>query len=317
MNNTIKSKLKGYKPSDELIIPPIYSFPPKLLKSLNWLFNFFIPWWIVYLVFAYLSWFYLTPSIEKMAVWDFNWVLLIWLRNTCFLFIFAGGIHWWLYIRKKQSTNYKYYSTWPNEKSRKFLFKNQVKDNMFWSIISGCSIWTLYESFVLWMYASEKIQTISWFENSPYLILCVFLMPFFGGAHFYVIHRFLHIPIIYKVAHEIHHKNINTGPWSGISMHPLEHILYFSFIFVWLLIPVDPFVITLTGLWWGIGPAQSHAGFHKLVIFKSKTLKFSEYYHHLHHKYFELNYGNNYSPLDSLFNTFHNGKVSPKNKKTY
>ena len=314
MDNKKNDDNRGYIPPEKLSIPPIYILPPNLIKSLNWLFNFFFPWWILYLGFTYLSWFYLTPSIEKMATWNWDWVILIWLRNVFFLSIFAGGIHWWLYIRKKQSTNYKYFSLWPKEKSKKFLFKNQVKDNIFWSIFSGCTIWTIYEAMVLFMYASGRIQFVSWTEYPIYLFLCLIIMPFAGGVHFYIIHRFLHIPTIYRIAHAIHHRNVNTGPWSGISMHPIEHILYFSFFFVWIFIPVDPFIITLTGLWWGIGPAQSHAGFNKLILFKNKTLELSDYFHQLHHKHVELNYGNIYAPLDNVFKSFHDGKIAPRKK---
>ena len=122
------------------------------------------------------------------------------------------------------------------------------------------------------------------------------------------------VPIIYKIAHQLHHRNINTGPWSGISMHPIEHIFYFSIIILWAFVPTDPFVVVLTGIWFGVGPAQSHAGFNKLVLFKTKTLEFADHFHHLHHKHFELNYGNIYAPIDPIFKTFHNGKISPKKK---
>ena len=32
-----------------------------------------------------------------------------------------------------------------------------------------------------------------------------------------------------------------------------------------------------------------------------------DYFHHLHHRYFECNYGNRPVPLDKLFGTFHDG----------
>jgi sterol desaturase/sphingolipid hydroxylase (fatty acid hydroxylase superfamily) len=31
------------------------------------------------------------------------------------------------------------------------------------------------------------------------------------------------------------------------------------------------------------------------------------YFHYLHHKYFECNYGGSLTPLDRLFGTFHDG----------
>ncbi len=28
--------------------------------------------------------------------------------------------------------------------------------------------------------------------------------------------------------HSLHHKSYNPGPWSGLSMHPVEHLLYYT-----------------------------------------------------------------------------------------
>jgi len=33
---------------------------------------------------------------------------------------------------------------------------------------------------------------------------------------------------MYKKVHSLHHRNTNIGPWSGLSMHPIEHLLFFS-----------------------------------------------------------------------------------------
>lgn len=310
----MRSKNEGYVPDEEIKIPPFYKLPPPIIKSLNWLYNFFFPWWIFYLAMAYGG--YLIIHINPVLLSSFNLKLLglIWVKNIFLLFLFAGTIHWWLYIRKSQTFDYKYYAKWPTENNSKFLFKNQVKDNMFWSLVSGCAIWTIYESIALWMQASDRLEVISWGERPLYLLLCMFLMPFIGAIHFYVIHRILHFPLIYKIAHSLHHKNVNTGPWSGISMHPIEHLLYFSIMGIWFFIPSDPFVILLTGIWFGVGPAQSHAGFNKLVLFKSKSLELADHFHHLHHKHFDLNYGNIYAPIDNIFKSFHNGKIFPNKK---
>lgn len=33
---------------------------------------------------------------------------------------------------------------------------------------------------------------------------------------------------LYSKVHSLHHKSYNTGPWSGLCMHPVEHICYYS-----------------------------------------------------------------------------------------
>ena len=89
-------------------------------------------------------------------------------------------------------------------------------------------------------------------------------------------------------------------------MHPIEHLLYFSgFILFWF-VPVHPVAILVFSLWMGIAPAPSHSGFNFIQVGK---LRFptGDWYHQLHHQYFDLNYGNTNSPLDKLFGSWHNG----------
>ena len=48
-----------------------------------------------------------------------------------------------------------------------------------------------------------------------------------------LVHSFTYAPCAFVVhwymkAHKLHHKSMNPGPWSGLSMHPIEHFLYYS-----------------------------------------------------------------------------------------
>ena len=81
------------------------------------------------------------------------------------------------------------------------------------------------------------------------------------SVHFYANHRLLHVDPLYKWAHALHHRNVNTGPWSGISMHPLEHVLYLSLPFVFLVIPGSPFIATFSIVYLLLSPSPSHSGF--------------------------------------------------------
>ena len=78
-------------------------------------------------------------------------------------------------------------------------------------------------------------------------VACVLAVTYWREVHFYLCHRGMHPwsaegaasagrrgpwwdggGLLYRVAHSWHHKSTNPGPWSGLSMHPLEHALYFS-----------------------------------------------------------------------------------------
>ena len=128
-------------------------------------------------------------------------------------------------------------------------------------------------------------------------------------AHFYFIHRLLHVRWLYDHAHYLHHYNVNTGPFSGLSMHPVEHVFYFSMVVLWWVVPADPFIVILTGMANAVPTAMTHSGFERYEIGKreGRTVSGSDYFHHLHHRYFECNYGLRPVPFDKLFGTFHDG----------
>lgn len=65
---------------------------------------------------------------------------------------------------------------------------------------------------------SKMVLTAAW----------LLLIPLWRELHFYFAHRFLHIRCIYKYVHSLHHRDSNPEPFSGMCMHPVEHLYYFS-----------------------------------------------------------------------------------------
>ena len=143
----------------------------------------------------------------------------------------------------------------------------------------------------------------------PYLSVLTVGVFLWSVTHFYLNHRLLHVRWFYDHAHYLHHRNVNTGPWTGISMHPLEHLIYFSVFVLWWVVPAHPFIVILGGLFQGVSPAVSHSGFERFEVGQraGRTAPGADYFHHLHHRYFECNYGNRPVPIDKLFGTFHDG----------
>jgi len=81
-------------------------------------------------------------------------------------------------------------------------------------------------------------------------------------------------------------------------------------------VPVHPVIIILTGFYQGLNPALSHSGFDYLSLGGRLRVKTGDWYHHLHHQYFNLNYGNTPTPFDKLFGSWHDGsKESLKQQK--
>ena len=120
-------------------------------------------------------------------------------------------------------------------------------------------------------------------------------------------HRLIHWPPLYRTVHKLHHNNVNPGPWSGISMHPVEHLLYFSGVLIHWIVPSHPIHAQFQLLHAGLSPAHGHAGFERILIGRNTAIGTHSYAHYLHHKYFECNYHDGTIPLDRWFGTFHDG----------
>ena len=307
-----KPESAAYHPESIIKPPPIYDWPPRplaVLKYLTW--DMLFPWGYLYIAMAFVSWVWLMPSMETMATLSLDWMALVWLRNAFFLTLVAGGLHWWLYMRKSQDREMKFDGRWQAVGDDRFLWGDQVKDNMFWSLVSGVTIWTVYECITFWFYASGRLPFMTISEHPIYFIFTLYLVFFWGYGHFYLGHRFLHWKPMFNLAHELHHRNVNIGPWSGLSMHPVEHVIYLSVFVTWWFVPVHPVVVLVTGYFMGIGPAPSHSGFDFVKTGRGR-ISAGDLFHQLHHKYFHVNYGNTPAPLDKVFDSWHDGSDAGK-----
>lgn len=300
----------NWAPNKPVSYGPVFDWPPNPRSLFNFFFGFpgyFVPWNLLYAVAAILIWQFLTPSLATMRELAPGWVAIILVRNLGLAIAVYGAWHLWLYSWRKQETSFKYNRHWPKEKSAAFTFGNQTYDNMFHTLASGVPIWTAYEVLFLWAYANGFAPMITFAEQPVAFIALFFLVPFIHEVGFYLAHRSLHWPPLYRIAHSLHHRNVNPGPWSGLSMHPIEHLIYFASILLFFLIPAHPIHLINLASRLGVAPAQGHTGFDRVVMGEETSMDTSYYAHYLHHKYFEVNYSDGMVPLDRWFGTFHDG----------
>ena len=286
---------------------PIFAWPPQPDKALKWLYHYLFPWNIIYMVIAALTWLYLQPDLSRAAEFRADWILAVFVRNQVLLIVIVSAWHIRLWSRKSQGFQYKYTVDWMGVGKRQFLWGNQLWDNIFWSCVSGGTIWTAYEVLMLWAYANEIIPYIDPRQQPIYFLFLLALIPLWRLFHFYWVHRLLHWPPLYKAGHYLHHRNINVGPWSGMSMHPLEHLLYFSCILIHWVMPSHPIHMLFNGQHAAFTPAQGHLGFDEVVVSDQVNVSGASYFHQLHHRYFECNYGEPDFPFDAWFGTHHDG----------
>jgi sterol desaturase/sphingolipid hydroxylase (fatty acid hydroxylase superfamily) len=296
-----------WRPPYPIKFVPLFCWPLRPIAALKWLFGggYLWPWDLFFMLTATVTWLWLQPPLSRCVEFKVGWISQIYLRNLILLWLVPGGWHLLFYTLKVQGMQRKYYPHWTQVNDRNFLFHNQLYDNIFWSCVSGCTFWTAYEVLYFWAAANHHVPYVSWTEHPVYCAAWLLVIPLWREFHFYWIHRAIHWKPLYKYVHYLHHKNVQPAPWSGLSMHPVEHLLYFSRLLIHWVVPSHPIHFLFQSQDAGAGPANSHLGFEGPVL--NGKLPVGSYFHYLHHRYFECNYGDVALPFDRLFGTFRDG----------
>jgi len=300
-------------PEVPIQVSPFFSWPPDPGRMARWVAERWltIAENVIVLAIALATWAWLQPPLEEMRTLSLDWITQIWLRNLAIMALVAGGLHWFFYVRKGQGSLLKFDARELMEKGRQFTFGGQTRDNAFWTLTSGVGVWTAYEVLLFWAMANGYAPVLTPADD-PVLFGVVFvalfpLTPIWISFHFYWVHRALHWGPLYRHAHALHHRNVNVGPWSGMSMHPVEHVIFFSAVLIHFIVPAHPLHILFHMQHQALTAASSHTGYEGLVAKERKRLHLGNFHHQMHHRYFEVNYGNLEMPWDKWFGSFHDG----------
>jgi sterol desaturase/sphingolipid hydroxylase (fatty acid hydroxylase superfamily) len=303
-----------WRPRGPIALAPINAWPPRPAATAKWLFGFpgyLWPYNAFWLAVALFTWTFLTPELGAMASFEAWWIGLLLARNLAFVVILFGGLHLYFHVYKGQGDVLRFTSEPFATGARRFAFSDQVRDNVFHALAFGVPVFTAYEAVTYWAFANGHLGLIGIEAGTAlfwiWFAALILLAPVIHAVHFYVGHRLLHVRFLYRTVHHLHHRNVEVGPWSGLSMHPVEHVIYFSTVAVQWLLALHPvnalYQIQLAAFY----PALGHCGFDTLKIGERLGIDGGGYFHYLHHKYFECNYGGSLAPLDKLFGTFHDG----------
>lgn len=304
----IRNARGEWRPPYPIRYAPLFQWPWRIWEVLKWLWGhpgYAFPLNALLLATSAASWFLTQPAIGSCKNFGWGWMSWIFVRNELLIWLWYGSYYLWLYIWKKEGTKGKYDAKWPARNSKTFLFGDQVKDNIFWTAGVSALIWTGFEWITLWMYANQRLPYLSPAEHPVWFGLWILAIPLWREFHFYWIHRLIHWKPLYRRIHSLHHKNVNPNPWSGMAMHPVEAFLYLSVACIHWVVPSHPFHFLFNLQHAGLGPAGGHDGFEGPIV--REKFHTGSYFHYLHHRYFECNYGESILPLDKWFGTFRDG----------
>ncbi len=287
---------------------PVMVWPPRPVEALKWLAGrgFLLSQNTLHIGLALITFYFLTPSLERMTVFGIDWIAEIWLRNLLVFTVMTGGLHLYFHVYRKQGDVHRYDGRPLATNDKRFLFGNQVRDNIVWSLASGVTIWTAYEVVIWYAWANSLVPWFAW-SDGPFMFIALFVVVwFFNSAHFYFNHRLLHYRFLYRF-HRLHHHNVSLGPWSGISMHPVEHVIYLSAMLFHLIVATHPIHMLFHGYLLTVGASLGHTGYEDLQVRGRRIYDVANMFHQLHHRYYNCNYGTMIVPLDRWFGSFHDG----------
>lgn len=255
---------------------------------------------------ALICYFFCFP-IEQAAELKFGWIAQVYLFNLAVELVFYGGWHWMLYsspFSKREVLKEKKY----NPENQYAEGTTNLQREITYTTLGFLQSAT-FQVVVMHLWASGRIPYYNDFWKYPvYSLGWLFFVTYWREFHFYWAHRMMHpwrrkLPIVgdvgdflYKNVHKLHHKSFNTGPFSGLSMHPVEHFLYYSVTLTCLFVPMHPIHFLYCKFHADIAPIGGHDGYAKPGGDAG--------FHYLHHAKYECNYGVPLVDFDRLFGTW-------------
>jgi len=303
----------NHTPELPIAVSPVWQWPPRPQAVLKWYADawFFVTVNMALLALAVVSWLWFSPSLTQAQNLGAGWIAMIWARNLVLISAVAGGLHLWFHVLGRQGTDKKYDPRPFPRKGRMFSFDDQVRDNMFWTLASGVTVWSAFEVLVLWAMANGAAPLTTFAQTPVWFVAFFLLIPIWESFYFYWVHRLLHSNALYRF-HALHHRNTDVGPWSGLSMHPVEHVLFFGTVVVHFVLPSSPLHLIFHLMYYALFAVTTHTGFEGLWLQNAKRLHLGTFHHQIHHRYFEVNYGSLDVPWDKLFGSFHDGTEAGK-----
>ena len=90
-------------------------------------------------------------------------------------------------------------------------------------------------------------------------------------------------------------------------MHPIEHVVLMADTLIYFVLAAHPVHIIYNLLFHGLGAPTSHSGFESVKIRGRFAIYMGDFYHQIHHRFFDINFGSRGSPLDLWADTYHDG----------
>ncbi|WP_202799187.1 sterol desaturase family protein [Moorena producens] len=149
---------------------------------------------------------------------------------------------------------------------------------------------------ILWQQDLTAIYMDVFRYGIVYLPVSLLIVLFLHETYYYWLHRWMHLPKVYRIMHKVHHDSIHTNSLTSFSFHPLESVTQALIIpLIVCIVPVHIYVLLVMLLIMTLSGTLNHAGvelfpegFHRHWLGKWLI---GASHHDQHHKKFRFNYG--------------------------
>lgn len=199
---------------------------------------------------------------------------------------------------------------WKQRKINKKSYNaSQIRREISWSMITAL-IFSLTGTIMILLWQQSYTRIYIDIHQYPLWWLPVSLVVslLIDETYYYWVHRWLHIPSVFRKIHKIHHQSNMPSPWTAFSFHPVEGLLLsLSLPLTLMLIPMHPGVIIIQLTLMTFSSVVNHldielypATFHKHPMGKWLI---GATHHGLHHRQFKYNFGLYFTFWDKLKKT--------------
>jgi sterol desaturase/sphingolipid hydroxylase (fatty acid hydroxylase superfamily) len=240
------------------------------------------------------------PAFGSGKTFEWDWMSRILIRNMLTTWVVCCAWDWLLYFSpfKHKLNPYKYNPEYPPF--------DQIKHDAFYTTLSSF-FGSCIEILLCHWWAIGAIPMQRSLSEAPLTnIIVAITITHWRMIHFTLMHRGMHpwkttqIPdlgkFLYRHVHSLHHKSYNPTAFSGTSMHPVESILYYTVGIIPIAFGLHPIHALAAMIECAIAAWLGHDGF--------QYPGYCDYYHYLHHKHFECNYGGPHLPFDWYWGTY-------------
>jgi len=170
---------------------------------------------------------------------------------------------------------------------------SQIRKEIRWSFLSSV-VFCAFGGFSFWAYQQGFTKVYDRVLTYPvwYFCLSTVILLVLYETYYYWLHRWMHLPSVFRVVHKVHHQSVNSTVFTSFSFYPLEAILQSMFFpIVIFLIPLHYAVLIIVLMLLTLSAVINHSGteiFYNRFLLKNFI---GSSHHHLHHTQYKTNFG--------------------------